>query len=435
VTYPAGFDRSVWSLRRSHSDPLAFLTGLADAREDIVPFALAGKPAFLVKHPDAVESVLITEHHRFAKSYGLQRARRLLGNGLLTADGESHRRQRAIVQPAFHRQQLERYGSIMARHGARVRDRWRDRQLVDISTEAGDLTLAIVVEAMFGCDVASLTAEVRRAVRTASETLDPLVSLLAPARRVRPERARLARIVDDLVARAEGDANLVSLLLDGQPGGRDRITDQVRDDLLTILLAGHDTIAHALVWTWVALANEPAIRAAIEDEVDAVLDDRIAGASDVPALGLTRRVLSESLRLSPPAWVIARSAMRDCCLSGVPIPAGAVVLISPYLMHRDPRFFPNPTSFDPDRWLDPAARPKLAFIPFGAGPRACVGEGFAWMEGVLLIATIAQRWRLEPAPGGDPIRPRPQITLRPPRCLQMTVRHRSPRHHGSNVHL
>jgi cytochrome P450 len=426
--YPPDFRRSPWSLRRRiKSDPLAFLEDLArPPAGDVVPFSLAGRPAFLLTHPDVVETVLVSQHHKFVKASGLQRVRRLLGDGLLTAEGERHRRQRSVAQPAFHRPQLEQYAAVMVAHAARARDRWQPHGIVDVPAEAGALTLGIVGETLFGADVESLSVEVRRALMTASDALDPLISLLAPARRVRPQRGRLAGIIDDLIVRHQqgpGDRqNLMSMLLAGQEAGPHTITDQLRDDALTVLLAGHDTIASALVWTWILLAQHPDARALVEQEARALLGSRAATAADVPALVFTRAVLSESLRLRPPAWVVARNAVADLELGGIHLPAGSIVLISPYLMHRDERFYANPMAFEPERWLDDrqARRPKMAYIPFGAGPRSCIGEGFAWMEGVLLLATFAQRWRLslvEP----EAILPRPTITLRPPPALRMSV--------------
>ena len=428
ATYPPDFRHSLSSLRRClKSDPLAFLEELAGCSDDdIVSFSLAGRPAFLVKDPEIAETVLAAQHHTFVKAYGLQRARRLLGNGLLTAEGERHRRQRNLVQPAFHRQQLERYAKSMVAHAARVRDRWQPRQSIDVSAEAGALTLAIVGETLFGADVESLSVEVRQALMTASDALDPLVSLLAPVRRVRPQRDRLARVIDDLIAQhlqtGSDRENLISLLLAGQDTGSNTITDQVRDDALTILLAGHDTIATALVWTWILLDQHPDAGARLEQEVHALLGSRRATAADVPALGFTRAVLAESLRLRPPAWIVARSPAADVELGGIGVQAGSIVLISPYLMHRDARFYRNPLAFEPDRWLDErqVGRPKMAYVPFGAGPRSCIGEGFAWMEGVLLLATFAQRWRLRLV-GRDEVQPHPQITLRPPAGVTMMV--------------
>ena len=330
ATYPPDFRRSLWSLRRRiQSDPLAFLESLAACPADIVPFSLAGRPAFLLKHPDVIEAVLVSQQHKFVKAYGLQRARRLLGDGLLTAEGERHRQQRSAVQPAFHRQQLERYAEIMVARAARARDGWQPLQTIDVTAEAGALTLAIVGETLFGADVAALSAEVRQALMAASDALDPLISLIAPARRVRPQRERLLRIIDNLIAHHQpsggGSESLVSLLFHSQDAGPGIITDQLRDDALTILLAGHDTIATALVWTWMLLAEHPDASARIEQEVDAVLHGRPASAADVPALVFTRAVLAESLRLRPPAWILARRAIVDLELGGMSVPAGSTV--------------------------------------------------------------------------------------------------------------
>jgi cytochrome P450 len=437
LTYPPDFQRTLWTLRRrTQIDPIAFIEELGRSPDDVVPFSLAGRPAFLLKHPDLAEAVLVTHQHKFVKSYGLQRAARLLGNGLLTAEGLCHRHRRTLTQPAFHRQLLERHAEVMVAHAIEVRDRWSNARTLDVASEASALTFTIVGRTLFGVDVESLSEEVRQALKTASDALDPLVTLLAPARRVRPQRERLLEIIDDLVVRRRnqqdhGDGNsppdLISILLASEDAGSPMVSDQLRDDALTVLLAGHDTIANALVWTWILLAQHPGAQSQLEKEVDAVLSRRSATASDVTALRFTRAVLAESLRLRPPAWVLARTALMEHELSGIPIPAGSLLLISQHVMHRDPRFFSNPSVFDPARWLDeqPTERPRLAYLPFGAGPRACIGEGFAWMEGVLLLATFAQRWRLRLTENGEPIAPCPKITLRPPPGIRMAAQERA----------
>jgi cytochrome P450 len=426
-TYPPDYRNSRWSLRRARRDPLAFLERLARSPGDAVPFALAGRPAILVKHPDLVEAVLVTQHQSFTKTEGLRRASRLLGTGLLTAEGERHRRQRAVMQPMFHRQRIERHAEAMVARAAEVRDAWQDQKSVDVAAEAGALTLAIAGHALFGADLGPVSSEIRAAVKAASDALDPLISLLAPARKVVSERERLTSVVDGLVERQAaggGDgSSLIALLLAAQNGTSD--IPQVRDDALTILLAGHDTIASALVWTWTFLAAHPTIEQRLEREVDSVLGGRPATAADVQELVFTRSVLAESLRLRPPAWVVARTPVVPIELAGHRVPAGAIVLISQWILHRDPRYFPEPDVFDPDRWLEGRqhGRSRMAYIPFGAGPRACIGEGFAWMEGVLLLATFAQRWRFR-MPGDAEPRPHAKITLRPPPDLRMIVRER-----------
>jgi len=431
VTYPPEFRRSLWSLRRrTNADPLAFLERLAADPRDVVPFSLAGRRTFLLKHPDFVEVVLASHHHKFQKADGLHRVERLLGDGLLTAEGENHRHRRRVVQPAFHRQRLDAYAETMVAHAARFRDRWQPHQVIDVSAEASALTLAIIGEALFGTDIAPLAAEIRYALKAASAATDPLISLLAPARHVLRHRERLAAVIDGLIVqhRTSGDdrENLLSLLLEAREA-TDRIPGQVRDDALTILLAGHDTTATALVWTWMLLANHPEADARMQRVVVDVLGDRLATAADVPALACTGHVLAESLRLYPPAWVLARRAIDDHELGGVRIPAGSIVLISQYLLHRDARFFPTPLVFDPNRWAGDrqAHRPKMAYFPFGAGPRACVGEGFAWMEGVLLLATVAQRWRLRFIDDNAPISAHPTITLRPAPGIRMVLEERA----------
>jgi cytochrome P450 len=271
-------------------------------------------------------------------------------------------------------------------------------------------------------------------VKAASASYDPLISLLAPSRKVRPQRRRLAQIVEALISRERrmdrrgspsAAGGLVALLL-AEVGDGD-IPEEVRDAALTILVAGHDTIASALAWAWTFLARHPQLQARLEQEVDAVLGARAATAADVPALVFTRAVLAESIRLYPPAWVIARSTAAELDLRGYRIPAGAVVLVSPYLLHRDDRLFPCPSSFDPGRWLDGTLSDcsRRSYIPFGAGPRACIGEGFAWTEGVLLIATFAQRWRFRLIDDPEILRPRAQMTLRPPEQVGMTIHARA----------
>lgn len=431
MTYPPGFRGSLWSLRRnSGRNPIAFLEGLAAYPDDVVPFVLAGQRTFLLKHPAFVEAVLVSHHQKFIKAYGLQRAARLVGNGLLTAEGERHRQQRKTVQPAFHRQRLEGYADVMVARAVGLRERWNHEQIIDLASEMSGLTLAIVGKALFGVEVESMAADVRQALTTAIDSLDPLISLLAPMRRVRPQRRRLAAMIDGLIVQHrladDGRENLLSLLLEGQESGPHTITDQLRDDALTIFLAGHDTIANALAWTWILLAQHPDAEERMQREVDATLGNRHAIAADVSALTFTGHVFAESLRLYPPAWVLARRAIEDDELGGVRIPSGSVVLASQYLIHRDARFFPNPLVFDPDRWTGDrqAQRPKMAYFPFGAGPRVCIGEGFAGMEGVLLLATLAQEWRFRLA-DGESVDTDPRITLRPRQGVRMVLERRT----------
>jgi cytochrome P450 len=361
--------------------------------------------------------VLVTHASKFPKGSANQRAKRLLGNGLLTAEGALHAERRRLIQPAFARQRFDGYGATMVAHARRLRDGWQEGEAIDLSTTMSRLTFGIIGETVVGANVDELYEDVRQALMQATASLNTLVSLLAPLRRVRAERARLHRVVDRLIDHAvPSEGSLLELLHESEGYA------QLRDDVLTILLAGHDTISNALTWTWILLASNRKVEEKLRDEIAAVVGDRLPTAADVPRLVYARSVLAESLRLYPPAWVIARRAAETHRFEEGIVLKGSLVLVSQYLMHRDRRYFDDPLCFIPDRWLaepDPA-RPKMAFFPFGAGLRSCIGEAFGWMEGVLLLATIAQRWRLAPLDAGQP-EIDARITLRPRHQVRMQV--------------
>ncbi|MCC7418098.1 MAG: cytochrome P450 [Acidobacteria bacterium] len=388
--------------RRPIADPIRFLETLA-RQGDIAPFRIGRRQAFLVSHPADIEDVLVTHAGAFARGPALERAEHLLGTGLLTAEGTLHRSRRRLMAPAFHRARIERLVGSIVRCAVAERDRWRAGTPLDVADRMGALALRIAGLSLFGEDPAPWAAEVRGAFAAATASADPLISLLAPLRRVHPERRRLDAVVDGLIARrqavrggpGERPDDLLALLLEADVG--ESPSRQLRDDVLTMLLAAHDTIANALTWTWSQLAGHPHADRRLADELAAVLGDRLPAASDLPHLPFTRGVLAEALRICPPAWVLVRAARRPHRLGSIRIPAGSLVVMSPHVVHRDPRFFDEPLAFEPGRWMPNArvpARPKLAYFPFGAGPRACIGESFAWMEGVLVLATCAQRWRM-----------------------------------------
>jgi cytochrome P450 len=411
---------NLWSLRPAESsrsgrdNPLRFLQSLA-TRGDFVPFLLAGRPAVLLNRPEYVATVLAGDVQAFQKGAANARARHLLGNGLLTAEGDTHAERRKVIQPAFARKRLEECAGAIVRRAGEMCGRWRDGGVVDVAAALGELTFGIVGEAIVGACVDSEFEAVKAALGDASASIDPLVSLVAPLRRVRRAQRRLRSIVERIARRATGTANEGSLLalLNGHDshftGGTGlQPCPQFIDDLLTILLAGHDTITSALTWTLALVSAHPDVEGRLHDELGAVLSDRDAAPADLPHLPYARAVLAESLRLYPPAWVLARRASAAYRFDAGEVPAGTDVLVSQYLLHRDERFFERPQVFDPHRWLDGAGadRPRFAYFPFGAGPRACIGESFAWMEGVLLLATIARRWRLRT------LGPFPEIDLR-----------------------
>ena len=414
-------------------DPLAFLARLAREYGDVSRFHSGPQSVFFLSHPDYIRDLLVTHHARFKKGRALQRAKRLLGEGLLTSEGEFHRRQRRLAQPAFHRQRVAAYGRVMVEYAAKTSARWRDGQALDIADEMTRLTLAVVGKTLFDADVESDADEVGAALTDVmnlfgylmlpySELLEKLP--LPPRRRFERARARLDAVIYRIIAerrrerRDRGD--LLSTLLHAvdEEGDRTGMTDeQLRDEVMTIFLAGHETTANALTWAWYMLARNPEAEARLHAELDAVLGPgREPTPEDVPALAYTEMVVAETMRLYPPAWALGRLSLEEHEVGGYRIPRGSLVLVSQYVTHRDPRFFPDPERFDPGRWTPEAkaARPQFAYFPFGGGPRRCVGEGFAWTEAVLILTTLARRWRLRLLPGRA-VETQPRITLRPGR--------------------
>jgi cytochrome P450 len=421
-------------LREFRKDPPAFL--LRNAREygDLVHFRLTNQNAYLVNRPDWVRDILVTHQSNFLKSRILERAKRLLGEGLLTSEGEFHTRQRRLVQPAFHRDRMAHYGSQMVECAARTREQWTPGQQMDLAVEMPRLTLAIVAKTLFSADVSSEADGIGHALTEIFSLFDTLLlpfsdwihRLPLPVVR-RFERARdsLDKVVYGLIAerRASGrdEGDLLSMLLLAQDEDRSVMTDkQVHDEALTLLIAGHETMANALLWTWYLLSQNPEVEAKFHAELAAVLGDRLPTFEDVAKLPYTTGVFSEALRLYPPAWAIGRRAKQDYAIGDYVAPAGSILLLSPWVSHRDPRWFPAPEKFDPDRWRPEIAEklPKFAYFPFGGGARVCIGERFAWAEGVLVLATLAQRWKFRLAPG-QTAETKAVITLRPRDGMKM----------------
>ncbi|HJQ22463.1 MAG TPA: cytochrome P450 [Blastocatellia bacterium] len=423
-------------------DPLNFLLDAAAEYGDFVHFKFGPQDIFFINHPDTVRDVLVTNNRNFTKSRGLEMAKRFLGEGLLTSEGEFHRRQRRLAQPAFHHKRIQAYANIMARYGARHRERWQDGQTLDISQEMMGLTLAIVGKTLFDADVEGEARAIGGALTDIMHMFDRittpfpwLLEMLPLPSNFRFARARarldetIYRIINERRATGEDRGDLLSMLLlatDTEGDGTGMSDRQLRDEAMTIFLAGHETTANALTWTWYLLSQHPEVEARLHEEIAAVLQDRLPTAEDFPRLRYTEMVLSEAMRLYPPAWAIGRRAINDYPIGEYTVPSRAIILMSPYVMHRSPRYYAEPARFDPERWTTEAreARPKFAYFPFGGGPRVCIGEGFAWMEGVLLIATIAQRWRMRLAPGQQ-VAPQPMITLRARNGIRMRLEKRA----------
>jgi len=442
---PPGPKLSPWHqlvYRPGGGNPLPFFTGLARTYGDIVTYRMGGEQVFLVSDPHLIKDILVTYNRNFVKGRGLQRARRLLGEGLLTSEDPHHLRQRRLMQPAFHRDRITAYGNTMVTYADRLREQWQHGAVVDVAHEMMRLTLSIVGKTLFDADVDSQARDVREALAGVMETFwmmmlpfaDLLEQLPLPRmRRARTSRARLDAIIYGFIAerRASGrdHGDLLSMLLsarDEEAAGDGRMTDtQVRDEAMTIFLAGHETTANALTWTWYLLGGAPEIEARLHAEIDAVLGGRLPVVSDIPSLPFVERVVTEAMRLYPPAWIVGRRAIDRYAMGSYVAPARSLVLASQWVVHRDGRWFANPERFDPDRWTPAfkAALPPYAYFPFGGGPRRCIGESFAWMELVLVVATIAQRWKLRLVPG-HPVEPQALVTLRTRYGMRMTIERR-----------
>jgi cytochrome P450 len=442
--YPPGPKRSfplsgLFAYRRG---PLPFFQSLAERYGDVSYFRLGPQPAFFFNHPDYIKEILVTNHQNFMKGLALQRAKRLLGEGLLTSEGEFHRRQRRLSQPAFHRSRIASYANVMTDYATETSQSWQDGETLDISEEMMRLTLGIVGKTLFDADVVSDAQEVGEAMTVVMDLFNtitvPFFDLLQKLplpqfRRFDNAKLRLDaiiyRVIEDRRRSGQDRGDLLSMLLLAQDteGDGGQMTDvQLRDELMTIFLAGHETTANALTWTWYLLSQNPEVETKLHKEIDEVLAGRLPAFENVAQLKYTEMVLAESMRLYPPAWAIGRMALNDFEIGGYVVPKKSLVLMSQYVMHHDPRYFPEPDRFDPERWSPEAreTRPQFSYFPFGGGPRRCIGEGFAWMEGILLIACLAREWQMRLVPN-HPVTLKPVITLRPKHGMRMIVTRRS----------
>ncbi|MBA3239691.1 MAG: cytochrome P450 [Acidobacteria bacterium] len=429
-------------VRTSRRDPLGFMTMLARDYGDVCSFRVGFERIYFVNHPDYVKDVLVNHYDNFLKGNGKQRAKRFLGEGLLLSEGDLHRRQRRLAQPGFHHQRLAGYALEIAASSQRCSARWRDGQKLDIWPEMLRLTLGIVGKTLFSADVESKDDEVGQAMKAATLQYRsfklPFAKLLERMplphiRRFHRGKERLRRIVLEIIEERRRDGldhgDLLSMLLlseDKGVGAPPMLPEQVWDEALTIFIAGYDTTATALMWTWFLLSQHPQAEAKLHAELDEVLEDgRPAVFEDLRRLPYTERVLAEAMRIYPPTWRLVRRAIRDFPVGEHILPAGSLVVVCQYAMHRDPRYFPDPERFDPERFTPEAKaeRPQYSYFPFGGGPRRCIGEGFALMEGVLLLATLARRWRLRLAPG-HPVEVFPEHLLRSKHGMLMTLEKR-----------
>jgi cytochrome P450 len=415
-------------LMRAHPDIAALRFGVFDL---VVAFA-----------PELVHEVLVAQADAFMKSYGLSLfARPVLGDGLLTSEDPEHARQRRLLAPVFVQRRVAEYAALMSQRAERSVESMLQAGVVDVSACAMQVTLEIVGKALFDAELADAASEVGQCVTEAMECVMGTMSsaLPAPPFIPTPRNLRLARVIkrlDRLVygmiaerrAQPSAHPDLLSLLLAARDEDGTGMNDrQVRDEVMTALLAGHETTANVVAWALILLSEAPEVRAQLERELDQVLGGRTPTLADAPRLSLTLRVVKETLRLRPSVYLLGRRALRATTLAGYPIRKNQVVLLGVYAMHRRPDLFPEPERFDPDRFLPERekALPRHAFLPFGAGPRMCIGNHFALLEGQLLLASWLSRARFTPITPASEVELEPLITLRPKGPVMMRVTPRS----------
>lgn len=419
-------------------DSLGYEKRIARTHGDVVAVRWANRHAFLVSHPDDVKRVLLDDAPKYDKAPLYKHLLAyFLGNGLLTSDGDFWRRQRKLAQPAFHHKRIQACAAVMVGHTLRLLGDWRPGETREIGHDMMRLTLSIVAKTLFDADLdqdadrigAALTAllEVTNArVQSPIEWIPEWLPTAGNRRRREAVRALddiILAIIDERRAVGEDQGDLLSMLMLARDEAGQGMTDaQLRDEAVTLVLAGHETTANALAWTWYLLSQHPEAEARLHAELEQVLGGRPPTAEDLRHLTYTDMIIKESMRLYPPIPAIARQATEALEVGGYPVPKGMMVIISPHVLHRDPRWYPEPDAFRPERFSQENEKllPRYAYLPFSSGPRVCIGNSFASMEAVLVVAAIAQHYRLRLVPG-HPVEAQDTLTLRPRHGLKMVV--------------
>ncbi len=412
------------------ANPIFLFQHLAETYGDIAHYKIGPHHIVFVNHPDYIREILVVQNDNFIKERTVQRSKMLLGSGMITSEGAEHRSQRQTAQPAFHRQRIGEYARTIVEEAERTRNAWESAETKtrDVAADMMHLTLKVVARTLFATDLCDEVYELAAAINRIMGLYNFLVMLPAAevlvhlrppglAAFVKARRridAVVYRMIDAHQRSGQDRGSLLDLMLAASTGNDSGSRQFLRDQVITIFLAGYETVANALGWTWYLLSENPVGELRFHNEVDEVLQGRLPTIDDVPRLRYTEMVLAESLRLYPPAWAMGRYALNDFQLGDFFLPARTTLLTSQFVMHRDPRYFPDPLHFDPERFSPEAKarRAKFTYFPFGAGARQCIGESFAWMEGVLILATLAQKWKLKLVPGHR-VEPQPLITLRP----------------------
>jgi cytochrome P450 len=427
-----------WSFGPLNNNPLEYFTGIARKYGDIAGLRILNFKTIFINHPDLIEEVLVANARMYTKGRVLRANRHVFGEGLLTSEGDFWLRQRRLSQPAFHRARIASYAATMVEYAQRMMEGWRSGEERDVHREMLRLTLQIVGKTLFDADVERDAQEVGKSLELLLEiganfrrTIFVPHWLPTPANlRVKREVAQIEKIIYRIIGerRASGrDAgDLLSMLLAAQDEDGSRMTDkQLRDETITLFLAGHETTASTLSWTWWLLAQNPAVEAKLHQELDAVLGDRTPTLDDLPKLVYAGHVITESLRLYPAAWGLARLAVEDHEIAGYPVTRGMGVTMAQWVVHRDPRWYDAPEEFQPERWENDLLKrlPRFAYFPFGGGPRQCIGNTFALMEATLILSTIARKFRLRLV-ADHPVVPLASITLRPRHGVRVRVESR-----------
>jgi len=444
LTGPKGLPISgnVLAFRR---DTLKFIRDAAKEYGDVVHFRFGPKRhVYMLNNPDLIKEVLVTKQAHFCKAKGLQVARAVVGDGILTSEGKKHMRQRRLMQPAFHRDRIAGYGDVMVRQSVELMEDWKDGEVRDIHQDMMKVTLAIITETMFGKTVkegadkighaidvglkyvstkATSVIDIPLSVPTrsnrefveSSEVLDKTIYSLIEERRKNPDSSQTDLLAMLLAARDEDD-------------GQGMTDEQVRDEVMTIFVAGHETTANTMSWIFYMLASYPEAEQKLHDELTSVLGGRLPKVEDIPQLTYVNQIISETLRLYPAAWTINREVAEPVEIGGQTYEPGDTLMMSQYVMHRQEKYFEDPDEFRPERFAGDLLKriPTYAYFPFGGGPRVCIGNNFALMEAALLLATIAQRYRLRLAEPDQKVELEPLVTLRPKNGLSMRLESRQP---------
>ena len=432
--FPPGSKRAfpIGTFLHFRRDPIGFL-GQAAQSGDVVHWRMSGRDFFLINDPELIRAVLVTDEDKFDKH--MDAANSLLGKGLTASRADLHRGQRRIIQPGFHAEQIVKFADTMVERAERVQSEWHDGKNFDMKVEMERVALDILGTTLLGQALGTQAPAISKAMSMAigappnmimtGSNAKWLEMLPLPAiRRARTGRAVLHKVTDQLIRQRRAAStkpnDLLTTLVAASGNGMSE--QQLHDEVINLLIGGFETVSNALSWTWYRMSQHPESQKQLHEELDRVLGDRRPSFADFAALRFTQGIVRETLRLHPPLWIIWRETLQDYRLNGTVAGRGAIVLMCQYLVHRNERFFPEPLRFKPERWTDEFRErlPKFAYFPFGGGSRQCIGDRYGFMEAVLVLATIAKRWRVELEPG-YPVVEHPVLTLRPKYGLRMTV--------------